>query len=315
MTPAIDKHALRVARRRLRAALPGHKAAHIAEATAAALGHRTNAALVATIDAAAPISPMPEAAAIFGRRLAALSGSPATGAEAAFGTALRGLQATSEAALPAPQQLVPEDRELLYRLLARMVRSGVSLPDALRVMHHDVSGEPDGTALAACLGTCIALMQIRPDAFGTVVSAWVPELDRTVIEASERAGCLDRGLLALEALPRHLVASEADARTLLLHAVTMLVRVGVQMPDLLHTIATMRWQEAGEMADYIRHVAKELGKGIEHGENIGTAMRGTFPFSERIAFSVSARLDNFDESILQETRRRDTQAGQQARHW
>lgn len=92
-------------------------------------------------------------------------------------------------------QFGSKERGRLYRKLVAFLRNGVSLTNALRIMwnHATDDGKKPNQPMAIVLRE-LSDKVANGQTFGRAIAGWVPEGDRIVIEAGEKAGSLDTAI-------------------------------------------------------------------------------------------------------------------------
>lgn len=92
-------------------------------------------------------------------------------------------------------QFTGKDRLRLYRKLSRFMANGVNLPTALEIMWNHASN--DGKKPTRVHAVVLAAWKKGVDegrSFGVAIQDWVPQSDRVVIEAGDKAGNLAEAL-------------------------------------------------------------------------------------------------------------------------
>lgn len=152
----------------------------------------------------------------------------------------------------------------IYRKLSRLQKNGVSMPDALRTMwNHESQDGKKKTKPSA-----IALEAWRKQVdngkiLGIAIQGWVPENDRLVIEAGERAGALAQSLddsifiyLGQKRIKEALFMGLAYPIFLFFVAIGLLIIVGTNIVPTFDSILPRdRWTGAGAsmawLADFV----------------------------------------------------------------
>lgn len=290
----LDQLTLHALRRSLRAALPDQKSSHIAEAVAAAMGHRTNASLMSDLSSSRMLILFRDAETNFQSRLNTLAGREVADAAVIYRRCLESI--LERDVKPYQIRLDYHDRSLLYSLLKHLFKYGNSVPDALRIVLDEVASEGSSRAkLHRCLEQCLDLAEHNAP-LHKALAGWIPAVDLKVIEVFENSGNIHRGIAGLEKMPRHRVVDEKQARTVVLYTLWLMIQAGVMMPDAFAEIAQIDWRETGEQEDYIKTITAQMAYKSQQ-MNLGDAMRGIYPLEERALIAIWGKTERFDEII------------------
>ncbi len=152
----------------------------------------------------------------------------------------------------------------IYRKMSRLQKNGISMPDALRTMWNHESQDGKKKTKPAAMALEAWRKQIENGKIlGIAVQGWVPENDRIVIEAGERAGSLAQALddaifiyQGQKRIKQALIAGLAYPIVLFFTAIGLLTLVGTNIVPTFESILPRdRWTGAGAsmalLADFV----------------------------------------------------------------
>jgi len=163
-------------------------------------------------------------------------------------------------------QFSGSSRLRVYRKIARLQKNGVSLGDALRTMltHESQDGKKPKSPASMAISSWIKQTE-NGKTFGVAVRGWVPENDRIIIEAGEKAGSLAGALddavfifLGQKKIKSALIAGLAYPIVLVLTAIGLLLLMGNNIiPTFASILPREKWTGVGAqmamIADFVDH--------------------------------------------------------------
>lgn len=152
----------------------------------------------------------------------------------------------------------------IYRKLSRLQKNGISMTDAMRMMwtHESQDGQKKSRPAAVALEAWRKQID-NGKTLGIAMLGWVPENDRIVIDAGEKAGSLAQALddavfihLGQKRIRQALIAGLAYPIVLFFTAIGLLYLVGTEIvPTFELILPRERWTGAGEsmvwLADFV----------------------------------------------------------------